>query len=98
MSKKRSRRVGLSAAALCVVGLGAWCATHSAAAEPLPEKKVGSSPADALERRFTTDLQPFLGRYCHSCHGPRKPKAELDLSRDATVASIVKNIRQWELV
>jgi hypothetical protein len=43
-------------------------------------------------------VQPFLERYCFSCHGSKKPKASLDLSRDATVSAIVNNPRQWELV
>ena len=30
-------------------------------------------------------MQPFLVRYCHSCHGAKKQKAALDLSLDATV-------------
>src|SRR5258708_5930991 len=98
MFKSLSKRVGPSGAALCVVALSAWCFVNSSAAVPLAKKTIDPSPADALERRFTTDLQPFLERYCHSCHGVRKPKAQLDLSGYATVVSIVKNIRVWELV
>src|SRR5205085_1025930 len=51
-----------------------------------------------LECRFSTRVQPFLERYCFSCHGGAKPKAMLDLTRDTTVAHIAKNARQWELV
>jgi hypothetical protein len=55
-------------------------------------------PADRLERRFSTRVQPFLKRYCFSCHGPKKHKADLDLSRFSTVTAIATNARQWELV
>jgi hypothetical protein len=53
---------------------------------------------DPIDQRFKDHVQPFLQRYCFSCHGPKKPKASLDLSRDATVAAIARNLRQWELV
>jgi mono/diheme cytochrome c family protein len=53
---------------------------------------------DPLERRFAAAVRPFLERHCHSCHGPKKPKAGLDLSRDVTVAAVAKNVRQWGMV
>jgi hypothetical protein len=43
-------------------------------------------------------VRPFLERYCYGCHGPAKPKAALDLSRDSTVTAITANARRWELV
>src|SRR5262249_16909666 len=55
-------------------------------------------PADPLQDRFASQVQPFLKRYCFACHGANKPKASLDLTRDATVMAIAKNARQWELV
>jgi hypothetical protein len=59
---------------------------------------AGSSPADPLEQRFSTQVHPFLERYCFGCHGPKKQKADLDLSRDLSVAAIAQNPRKWELV
>jgi hypothetical protein len=50
---------------------------------------------DSLERRFSETVRPFLVHYCFSCHGPKKQKAHLDLSRDATAAAIAGNLRQW---
>ncbi len=65
------------------------------AAPPLaPEPR----PVESLEQRFTTQVKPFLERYCHSCHGAKKQAASLDLTRDATVAAIAKNPKQWDLV
>jgi hypothetical protein len=43
-------------------------------------------------------VHPFLERYCFACHGPKKQKASLDLSRDSTVTAVAQNVRQWELV
>jgi hypothetical protein len=39
-----------------------------------------------------------VDRYCISCHGAKKQAASLDLSRDLTMAGIIKNDKQWELV
>jgi hypothetical protein len=58
---------------------------------------MGSS-TDSLESRFSTRVRPFLERYCFSCHGEKKQKAHLDLSRDSTVQAIANNTRQWERV
>jgi hypothetical protein len=41
---------------------------------------------------------PFVERYCLSCHGPKRRKGGLDLSRDATAAAAANNARQWALV
>jgi hypothetical protein len=60
--------------------------------------KVAPPSADSLDQRFTTRVRPLLDRYCVSCHGDAKPKADLDLTRDATAAAVVKNFPQWELV
>ncbi|MGH7173963.1 MAG: DUF1587 domain-containing protein, partial [Gemmataceae bacterium] len=57
-----------------------------------------AAPADPLEQRFATRVRPFLKRYCFSCHGGKKPEAELDLRRDATVAAVSNNARHWDLV
>jgi hypothetical protein len=57
-----------------------------------------ASAGDALERRFKEQVRPFLEQHCFSCHGPKKQKASLDLSKDASIAAIVKNGAQWEEV
>jgi hypothetical protein len=112
MFRKLGTRLILSALALCFTGLGAWCAFHPTA-EPSPKSSDSTSadknkasraaarpesPADTLEQRFASRVRPFLQRYCLSCHGPKKQKASLDLSRDATVTAVANNTRQWELV
>ncbi len=112
MARKFGVRIGLLVLALCLTGLAAWWAIpflrewahegspdNSKAEDPIPLK--GSTPvsqAELLAHRFTTQVRPFLARYCISCHGSHKPKAALDLSQDATVAAVVHNARHWELV
>ena len=56
------------------------------------------SAKDTLEHRFTTKVQPFLANYCFGCHGATKPKAMLDLTRELSVAGIVRNMQHWETV
>jgi len=75
---------------ICFGGVGGWHAFHSATGS-------GPPPADPLEQRFATYVRPFLERYCFACHGPKKQKASLDLSRDRTVSAITSNTRPWEL-
>lgn len=43
-------------------------------------------------------MQPFFERYCFGCHGPKKHKADLDLTRETTAEAIARNLRPWELV
>jgi hypothetical protein len=57
-----------------------------------------ASAADIPERRFSTDVRPFIDRYCVSCHGPKKQKGSLDLSRDTTPETVINHLRQWEMV
>ncbi|HYT89474.1 MAG TPA: DUF1587 domain-containing protein, partial [Gemmataceae bacterium] len=99
MSRKSGVRGGLFVLAVGLTTLYAWCALRSApAAAPQGSKGKEGTTTDQLERRFATRVQPFLARYCFSCHGPKKQEAALDLSRDATVKAIANNARQWELV
>jgi hypothetical protein len=55
-------------------------------------------PEDPLEARFRAQVRPFLERYCYTCHGEKKHRAQLDLSRDATVAAVAQNARRWQQV
>jgi hypothetical protein len=83
------RRVVLAVIALCLAALGAWCAFPPATTVSLDS---------TLEQRFSTQVRPFLQRYCFSCHGPNKQKASLDLSRDATLTAVAEHIARWQLV
>src|SRR5438105_4757645 len=93
MPGKTGTRIALSVTAICLAGWGGW---------PAAQSQIASAPEgnadDPLERRFSTEVRPFLERYCFSCHGSKKPNGGLDLSRDATVAAVAKNTRHWERV
>jgi hypothetical protein len=62
--------------------------------EPAAKPTAG----DTLDHRFSTQVQPFLERYCFRCHGATKQKAALDLSHGSTVSAIASNPRRWEMV
>ena len=101
MSMSRRSGVVLVAAAAWLAGVGAWSAFHSSTAgaddQEAPSGQAVAS-AEKLQRRFSTQVQPFLERYCISCHGPKKPKASLDLTRETTVAAIAGNFRPWDML
>jgi hypothetical protein len=88
--------------------LGVWLFAHSLAGsqptsagtdqEERARAASGSPAPDPLEAPFTAKVRPFIERYCFSCHGPAKQKADLNLSRDLTVAAVAKNPRPWDMV
>jgi hypothetical protein len=100
MSGKVGVRVVLAVIALSLAGLGAWYIVRPKTGNEqvaLPAAN-SESTADPLEHRFSTEVQPFLERYCLTCHGSEKHKAGLDLSRDSTVTAVSRNARRWEQV
>ena len=90
MSNNPGTRLTLFIVVICLTGWGTWRAISSTTQTAAQTNK--------LEQRFSTQVKPFLERYCVSCHGAKKPKGGLDLTRDVTVNAIAKNERQWELV
>ncbi|HEV3438412.1 MAG TPA: DUF1592 domain-containing protein [Gemmata sp.] len=102
MSRSSGTRVLRIVFACGLSSLGSWGAFHalleSGTNEDPLKKDSPRPPSDSLDARFSTQVKPFLERYCFSCHGPKKQAASLDLSRDLTVPGIVKNAQQWELV
>jgi hypothetical protein len=77
-----------------IFALAAWVSPHS----PTSARPEDKAQPDSLDVQFATKVKPFLDAYCVSCHGPKKQSASLDLSRDANVAAVVKNAKEWELV
>jgi len=48
---------------------------------------------------YATKIQPLLGKYCYKCHGPQlKPKADLNLTKFGSEASIRENRKVWKEV
>ena len=62
------------------------------------ERDAGSlhSRPIQLGHRFSAQVQPFVQRDCSSCHGSKKPKAHLDLSRDTTIAKAAEHLGHWQ--
>ncbi len=56
---------------------------------------AGERPA--LERRFRSEVKPFLQSYCFSCHGKDKPQGQLDLTSFTSMASVAKDYPHWSL-
>src|SRR5262245_56341524 len=99
MFGRRQQRTGLSIFALWLASMGAivtfrlgWGAVTK---DPANEPRIS---AEDLQQRFSNKVQPFLQRYCISCHDSKKQKGMLDLSRDSTITAIVKNPRRWQLI
>jgi hypothetical protein len=55
----------------------------------------GEEGEKQLEQGFISVAQPFLENYCLQCHDSDKPKADLDLSRYATLQSIIADEGHW---
>jgi hypothetical protein len=99
MSRKSGTRLVVTILALGLAALSAGYALPSiTGAVPKGTEGRPAPKDDGIERRFSTTVQPFLQRYCFACHGPKKQKGSLDLSRDSTLAAIANNARQWGLV
>ncbi len=57
-----------------------------------------SLPLPAAEPKFAQEGVAFLQRYCLSCHGPTKPKADLSLHTFQDDASVLKHRKLWNNV
>jgi mono/diheme cytochrome c family protein len=75
-----------------VAGGAALRAGRGSAPPPAPAQK-GPAPV-----AYDTHVRPLLSKYCYSCHGPKKAKANLDLSKFATEASVLSARKLWKRV
>ncbi|HMO64965.1 MAG TPA: DUF1592 domain-containing protein [Verrucomicrobiota bacterium] len=67
-----------------VAGLAA-CALQAAAEEPV----LGA---------YDTVLKPLLKEYCYSCHGPTRPRAEINLEQFQAAPRFIETRDLWEKV
>ncbi|MBN9519259.1 DUF1592 domain-containing protein [bacterium] len=66
---------------------------------PRPSAPVADAqPAPDLDAQFRDTVRPFLDANCGSCHGAERPKADLNLRRFTTPASVAADFAQWEEV
>ena len=54
--------------------------------------------AEDIQKRFTTQVQPFLAQHCFHCHGNGKNKGELSLDRFTNLTSIQDEEKVWRHV
>ena len=47
---------------------------------------------------FEKDIQPILAATCYACHGKEKKKADLDLARFKTTASLSQGAEIWQVM
>lgn len=65
------------------------------------ELSAGDPPAPAASdtaRDFRTTVAPLLEAHCTSCHGGKKPKGDLDLTRFTTPEAVAADFPTWEAV
>ena len=106
MFRNQRIRLAFLVLAIALAGFGTWCifrpssATNASKDNSEDTSKVTASPPSAaqLDSRYSTQVRPFIEKYCITCHGASQPESGLDLTRDSTVAAIAKNARQWDHV
>jgi uncharacterized protein DUF1592/uncharacterized protein DUF1588/uncharacterized protein DUF1587/uncharacterized protein DUF1585/uncharacterized protein DUF1595/cytochrome c len=77
--------------------LGLTAALILFAGSPLPVLPQAQTPP--VEDAFRTKITPLLQKYCYKCHGPQlKPKADLNLTKYGSEASIRESRKVWKEV
>lgn len=66
----------------------------SCAAVSLGDDQAKAHELQAIE--FRDKLQPFLAKYCLSCHNEKEKKANFDLTKYATPESILGDRKRWQ--
>ncbi len=59
---------------------------------------VAEKPQSQGRSEFTTNVQPFLKRYCVACHGPEDANAELRLDQLAERVADTKQLRRLRVI
>src|SRR6266404_4741671 len=71
------------------------------AAAPAQEKSANpgapAKPQAALDT-FTTQVKPFVQKYCAQCHGEKKQSGGLNLAAFGSTDAVVKDREAWETV
>ena len=57
--------------------------------------QTSSSAQGDLERRFASDVRPFVEAYCLGCHRGSSAAAQFDLQAAATVADVARDQARW---
>ena len=88
----------LAAATVVTAVLGVTAAYAWQAAVQLPGRAAPPTPrpAQGLDQRYLTDVQPLLKTYCYSCHAGSSPAAKLDLTAFDTTAKVAAAFDVWD--
>jgi Protein of unknown function (DUF1592)/Protein of unknown function (DUF1588)/Protein of unknown function (DUF1587)/Protein of unknown function (DUF1585)/Protein of unknown function (DUF1595)/Ca-dependent carbohydrate-binding module xylan-binding len=88
---------------LVLIALSFWTVTaHQAVGQPRSSADQG--PAGGKEAgeqngaAYQKDVLPFLNKYCVSCHGKVKPKADLSFDKFKDEQSVLKDRKTWDNV
>jgi hypothetical protein len=54
-----------------------------------------SADEQQLQRRFTSDVQPLLQKYCFECHSKELVEAEIDLAAYSSLEDIQRDAKVW---
>jgi hypothetical protein len=84
----------LLAVGLMTLGGLAAPGTPSATAQAVAD--TSSEARTRLSEAFDRDIRPFLKIYCVGCHGPTKPKGDLDLSLFVSGESALAKLHLWK--
>jgi hypothetical protein len=53
-------------------------------------------PADPTDSSYQKRVLPFLTKYCTSCHGSTRPKADLSFDKYKDDPSVLKDRKTWD--
>jgi hypothetical protein len=91
------RADAVSAPALAKATAGKEKGGPAAQAQTAPSTTLRKA-TDDLERRFASDVRPFIESYCAGCHGGASPAAQFDLRSTTTVDDVRRDQARWGLV
>ncbi len=57
-----------------------------------------AAPGQAAPDPYAREIRPLLAKYCIGCHGPAKPKADLNLEAFRDEADVLKSRKVWRKV
>src|SRR5436305_1419497 len=53
-----------------------------------PTRSATPAAIQTLDRRYTSEVQPLLQKYCYACHGNGKHKGDITLDKFASFQSL----------
>jgi cytochrome c553 len=63
-----------------------------------PTLAAAQATVPDLNQQFADRIAPLVRTYCHTCHGPEKAEAKLNLTVFKSAADVARGHKPWELV